>query len=353
MDPILVWLVALSPGLLHPLLILAYWNRFDQRKQSIRTLLDHAAARTGSRRSRSEPWKGRLDLNLGSYVIPTFIASVLSMAAGLVMVSGAVPGVLPPVIAQFARSIPPAAVAGFAGAYVWGTYDLIGRFRILNLPANALHLVWFRLLLGPIFGSFVQAIFASSVGVPLIFALMAVPVSTLFNWIQDQARDKFQIPTEPVVAPGWERIQGLTPDTIERLKEADVASISHLANQDPIHLLRRTNFEWRNVLDMMDQANLALYAGPAMEKLRRRGIRGAIEMAILWDRLNGRDAGIRQMTEKLVADIAQDLETDEVSVKNLLLNLSEDPQVERIWTLWYDRSTPGEDASAQATWPGR
>ena len=50
-------------------------------------------------------------------------------------------------------------------------------------------------------------------------------------------------------------------------------------------MLRRTNLEWRNVLDMMDQAFLLIYVGPPIAKLRAMGICGAIEAAVLYQRL--------------------------------------------------------------------
>jgi hypothetical protein len=50
---------------------------------------------------------------------------------------------LPAALFEFIKQTPAAASAGFAGAYLWSLYDFTDRFRILNLPTNALHAMWF------------------------------------------------------------------------------------------------------------------------------------------------------------------------------------------------------------------
>jgi hypothetical protein len=72
-----------------------------------------------------------------------------------------------------------------------------------------------------------------------------------------------------------------------------------------------------------------------LPKIRVRGIRGAIEMAILHQRLE--DPQTKPEADNVVKALAADLASDEDSMRNLARNLYEDPQVDLIWTLWYER----------------
>lgn len=344
------WFLALVPGFLHPIILFIYFQRFRARKDILLNLINRDPAATGRlevTRNQMAKWKDKLDLPLLSYVLPTVLCGLLSAGAGIVLMSLHDPANelhLSTGVKNLLTSIQSPAVAGFAGAFVWGMYDFIDRFRILNLSPAALHMTWFRLMLGPVLGYFLQYVVKDSLGPFVAFAVATLPVPDIAQWVREKARSALSITASASAIPQWELLQGLTPDIISRLIEADVSSVAHLANQDPINLLRRTNLEWRNVLDMMDQAYLCTYVTDKLPKLRLRGIRGAIEIAILHTRL---DRGTWTLdfskqsapmeAEGVVKALALDLATDEVSVRNLARNFYEDPQVDLIWTLWYGR----------------
>jgi hypothetical protein len=88
---------------------------------------------------------------------------------------------------------------------------------------------------------------------------------------------------------------------------------------------------------MMDQAYLVIYIGEDIKKTRPKGIRGAIEGAVLWGRFVRGDPETRAYAEALMTSLAKDLEIELADVKNLLRNLWEDPQVDLIWSLWFER----------------
>jgi hypothetical protein len=354
------WLLAILPGLLHPLLLWIYFLRFRERKDLIKVLLDRSvasgsASNRGEREKQKEEWKDKLDLNVPSFVAPVTITSLISIAGVVVIFdkhfgSANLLG-LPTALFDYTRTIPTlAASAGFAGAYVWGLYDFVDRFRILSLPPSALHMIWFRLILGAVLGNFTEQLKAPNFAPVMAFALASLPVPSLLKWMQDFASQRFAIggPVTPQ-PPKWELVQGLTPDIIDRLYEAGVTSMAHLGNQDPIRLLRGTNIAWRNILDMMDQAYLASYVGDSIDKLRCKGIRGSIEMAIFWQRGMSNDDRTSSDAAALVKSLAPDLGKDEVAVRNLARNLWEDPQVDRIWSLWWDRDEAGRPAAGTET----
>jgi hypothetical protein len=338
---LIFWALALIPGLLHPLLLWIYNIRFGERKSLVARLLERSGTGDGSVPVRREglkqkqEWEGRLDLGLRTFVPPVCLSALISVAASVVILAAHLPNNdlrLPKALLDFAKLATPAAIAGFAGAYVWGIYDFVDRFRTLSLPVGALHMIWFRLLLGPILGGYSAELLNKDFAPVFSFALASIPVASLLKWMQDTASQKFSIGSQSSnVPPRWELVQGLTQDIVARLNEVGVSSVAHLANQDPVNLLRLTNIEWRNILDMMDQAYLASYVDDAIVKLRPKGIRGSIEMAVLHDRVRKGDAN----AVAVIQSIAPDLGKDEASVKNLVQNLAEDPQVQRIWSLWW------------------
>jgi len=296
-----------------------------------------------------QEWKNKLVLDLPGYLYRTAIASVLTASGTLFVLArfDSAQSPLPSALVRIAGMAPPAAVAGFVGAYLWSLYDLVDRFRVLNLPVGAVHVVWFRLLLGPLLGTYAQqlGIFGTNFAPIAIFMIMAFPVADITKWLRDLASQRFSIGGPPPTAPPlWELIQGLTPDVISRLNEVGISNVAHLANQDPVNLLSRTNLEWRNVLDMMDQAYLVTYVEKNIEKLRIKGIRGSIEGAILWARLHSNDPTTKTDAAALIQSLAIDIGITENGVKNLLQNLWEDPQVDLIWSLWFDRDVTIQSA---------
>ena len=138
----------------------------------------------------------------------------------------------------------------------------------------------------------------------------------------------------PGEEPNLHHIQGLTPKIIDRLSEEEIYSTEHLANADPIKLLLRTKFEWKVILDIIDQAILFNYTGERITNLRTLGIRGAIELAEIGTHLQITDDEAKQQAESMVPTIASTLEVDEHVVKQLMYTLIEDPQLDFIWTLW-------------------
>ena len=80
-----------------------------------------------------EEWKNKLVLDLPGYLYPTAIASVLTASGTLFVLArfDSAQSPLPSALARIAGMAPPAAVAGFVGAYLWSLYDLVDRFRVL------------------------------------------------------------------------------------------------------------------------------------------------------------------------------------------------------------------------------
>jgi hypothetical protein len=356
------WILAAVSGLIYPTLACAYFLQYGRRKAEVRQLLEisdltsayvaafHRPPKEKSTESKEQANKvlnNVLDLNGKAWVIPLAICMLVAAAGtGVCLISTGRPFGPVSLETWIGRNVSPYAIAGFAGGYVWGLYDLLERFTIFNWTPASIHWLYFRLVLGPILGGYLALLFNPNIGPFVAFAVAAFPASTVRNWLRVWVRDKLSLPdpTESDVKPMWGMIQGLTPNIVDRLKEAGVSSAAHLANDDPIRLLRVTNIEWKNILDMMDQAYLTLYVGDSVSALRPLGIRGAVEMAELYRRRQHRGDPLPAPS----GEVADALKIGTEAVTNLARNLAHDPVVTFLNRLWFGPLEHGRTESVAA-----
>jgi len=261
---------------------------------------------------------------------------------------------LPDATVSQLKQVPLVVLAGFAGAYVWGLWGCIERFRVVNWTPGFIHGLWVRTLLGGALASMVP--FPSGSELLAAFSLGVFPVATLRKWLQHQFGKKLGMGDEEEGAgPRWSVIQGVTPELIERLAEADVTTPTGLANADPFQLFLRTNIIWRHILDLIDQAILAQYVGEKIRAVRAVGIRGSIEAALVAQRLLPPNEGddpphpsVVESAEATNEKLSFVLDQPTQVTRNLLQNLYEDAQVKLISDLWFEENGKGVRPAAPA-----
>ena len=279
------------------------------------------------------------------HVVPLVLCGLVTLPVSVVGASVAgLPLGLPEAIARVASAAPVAVLAGFAGAYLWGLVACIDRFRVVNLTPSFVHGLWVRLLVGGVLGGLVGVPFKAEYAPLLAFSLGVFPSITLRKWLRRRAAKTVGLEDDGEGAgPGWSVIEGITPELVDRLEEADVSSPTALANADPFRLFLDTNVAWRHILDLIDQAILAGYVGAKLAAARPKGVRGAIEMAILGERRNllRPDNPVRQDAERTITELSRALDQPEEATRTLIQNLVEDAQVELVWNLWYEEPARG------------
>lgn len=281
-----------------------------------------------------------------AYVLPITINVVLTLSAGLLCLVKA--GIdfpfLPHDLVLLVRSIPAVCIAGFGGAYIWGMYDLLRRFQQINLSPVSLHYIWLKLLLAPPLAYLLTLPLAGSLRNPIAFALMAIPVARIYDFMINQAKNgaNLQWTSEPTEGPTLGNLQGVTDTTVQILIDEGITSATQLALVDPFKLLLKTNLEWRVILDLIDQALLFNYIGNKVASIRSMGCRCSIELATLQQLLTSSDLERKAEGEQRTAELATKLELDLHSTKNLIENCYEDLQIQFIWDLWGD-AIPSEE----------
>ena len=356
----LLWIAALLPGIFYIVLCVVYRPLLDGRKAEIRAIMGrgetfqkYIMAFSTSRMDRDATLASLYAESYGArrYVMPVFELFLATFVAVVLFLVKAGFPMLPADLQQILARIPPESLAALAGAMLWGMYESVQRFEIIDLSPASLHYLALRLLLTPVIAPLFGAAFSDTLKYLIAVGIGAFPVQTILDFLKGQARSKLQITgqAEPVESPTLHKLQGMTPSMLQRLQNEGFESAEHVAGADPFKLLLKTNLEWKVILDIIDQAILFDYLGEGMALLRPMGIRGSIEIAAIQQDLlddNERDGAL-----KLVATIARVLNQDELGVRNLIRNAYEDVQVDLIWALWGETVLEAEESAADGQEP--
>jgi len=363
MGAVVAWSVTSIPCVIYLLFAGSYFVRGRSRREQVEQLFEVETVRAfylkAYRVKTLEGLAARILPRWTEHVLPLAICAAITFPVSVMAARAAD---LPLGLAQDLLdkiAVPPQVLAGFAGAYLWGLVACIERFRVVNWTPGFTHGLWIRILISGVLGGLLPFP-ADAAYLPLLaFSLGAFPVATLGKWVRRRAGKILGLEEDDEGAgPRWSTIQGVTPELLDRLREADVASPAALANADPFRLFLRTNITWRHILDLIDQAILVGYIGEKIELVRPMGIRGAIEMGLVAERLikldpeNVRHKPVLTSAAATLAKLSKALGHDDTDVtRNLIQNLDEDAQVELIWNLWFEEEAKGVISDALADPP--
>jgi hypothetical protein len=342
--------MALLAGLLYPAIYMGYRQVLAQKRLEISNVVTDDLARFYRRVfGISTEALFKKSYSLYSYSLAVVLNAVFAFGLVLLALERAGLTCVGSVELQTAVStIPPAVVAALAGAYLWGLYDALRRYRSVSLTPESLHFMWLRVAIAGAISPFVALTFQGGLATLIGFGLGAFPLGALLNFVQAQAAEKLKIKGQlyPSEEPTLQNIQGLTSSALDSLAEIGIESTEHLAYADPLKLFLRTNLPWKVILDMIDGALLFNYVGPRMEGLRPLGIRGAIELSAINDLFtesNAQDRG-----QELVKLIARTISQAEESVRNLIQTVEDDYQVRFVAELWGSAYSQEQVTTTQA-----
>lgn len=336
-DTIWTWILALIPALLYFWLYLSYLQVINDKRDELKGLLTRGGAMQQYVKAYGE--KGNDPQQVASRILICnnyaplsylrallFTAFLTTAATAIAIARAGLPITLPSRLVEFLKASPaiPAMLAGCAGAFVWGLYELLRRYRVGDLTPSAIYFTGIRLLVLAAVGPALSTVLKKGFSWAIAFGLGVLPLNTIADVAAEPTRRALKIaaPEPPGQDKLFEVIQGLTPEMIDRLNEAGIDNAQQLAFTDPLRLLVRTNLGWKVILDLVDQAFLAVYVGPKIAELRPLGVRGAVELCGVKDNV------------QIVESIAAILGRSRDDVAGLIDTVCYDPTRAFIAELW-------------------
>jgi hypothetical protein len=158
------------------------------------------------------------------------------------------------------------------------------------------------------------------------------------------------------------KLQGINNAIVERLSNEDITTISQIAYCNPVQLVMRSNLNFIFVTDCMNQALAWMYLEDDLNKIRRFGLRGAVEIKHWLDHYYDTDEDptrrrnheiARSAFPKIASAVNQDPD-----LKTLLVvfhEIAEDPFtcfLERLWSVTSQAALPTQSAGPAASTPG-
>ena len=132
-------------------------------------------------------------------------------------------------------------------------------------------------------------------------------------------------------------IEGIDLTTADLLAEYGVGSVQHLATAEPGELCDRTLLPLDRILDWIDQAMLIRYLRKHIAVCRPMGIRGAINLALVHMRTDGKPDGD---DAKLLASLAEKTGMPFAAIDNIGRAMRNEYMVGLIYELQQGRSFP-------------
>jgi hypothetical protein len=321
--------------------LLSATERFNARRANVETTFTRASGRASTEGEDLEIYRPSIALMLAAAACVTLVFSVAAVLGQW----GNVFGVQ---VDDRAAAIRGAAYTAL-GAYAYTLYLLTNRLNsaaltpmfLINAAVRAASAMAFGALLG-VLGP--KDLFQGGSGT-LIFFLVGFFPAWAIGAIRNKAKEIFAPDEKGCDSLPLCLIDGLDDGIVDRLAEAGLWDIQHLAAARPHEVVLRTLYPVYRVLDWMDQANLITYVRGSVTEFRKLGVRGAIDMRALYndymslDKNNLQPIEVRAARAKEVLDaIAQKTALPLPSLLFIGESLRDDSLVQVILELWFQGS---------------
>jgi hypothetical protein len=179
---------------------------------------------------------------------------------------------------------------GVAGAFVYVLTEFGARFFRNDLTVGAA--VWgiITLIVGPALAVALAIAWKMEAGtspwqsgIVLFFAGLAP--RRVVSIVESVALQLLKAPTDATVpskSVPLTSLRGLTSEVAVRLREENVHDVSTLAYADPVRLVLSLPYDLRQIVDWLDQAQLAVACPQQFDALRDAGVTGAIDLSWRW-----------------------------------------------------------------------
>ncbi len=178
---------------------------------------------------------------------------------------------------------------GVAGAFTYVLFTFGSRSFRNDLTVGAATWAVVTLVTGPALAVVValvgklEASDATWQSAVVLFAAGVAP-RRVMSIIESVALQFLKAPAEASIAKliPLTTLRGVSPELALRLREENIEDVTGLAYADPIRLVQSLPYDLRQVVEWIDQAQLAVALPGQYETLLQRGVTGAIDLAWRW-----------------------------------------------------------------------
>lgn len=211
MAKFLYWLAAILPSLPFLLIYLAYRRTLLGKRLTVQQVMvrknvleSYFNALGKSNEASGKPLTAEdvvqflfnLYYHWGSYAFGIGLNMAVSCILSIAILSKAgVPLGLPPALQLLAQKMLPTVAFGFAGAYIWDLYDLLNRYRGVDITPASYQFAWLRLLAGSVIGPLASLAVTEGLKNLIAFGVGVLPLQTLFQFVADYASKRLSITT--------------------------------------------------------------------------------------------------------------------------------------------------------------
>jgi len=234
--------------------------------------------------------------------------------------------------------LPSKAVAALSGSYTWVVYGLIMGSTKYDLSPQLLISAVLRIVVAAPLGYAVGALAEPGFGVFLAFTVGAFPLATIKTLLQRIATKKLNLDmgvnSAGATSDQVPKLNGVDAATADRLQDADITTVAQLAYCDPVQVAMRTNMAFDVVLDLVSQALAWIYLEDKLDVARKFGMRGALEIAGLYENLSSDNADTKAAAEGAFASIAAAVQLDPDGLKRTFMEIAGDPYTNFLASVW-------------------
>jgi hypothetical protein len=257
---------------------------------------------------------------------------------------------------------------GVAGAFVYVLMEFGGRFFRNDLTIGAATWAIITLIVGPTLAVILAVAWKMDAGpspwqsgAVLFFAGLAPRrIVTIIEGVALQllkAPSETTVPSKLVPIAG---LRGITPEIATRLREENIGDVRSLAFADAIRLVQSLPYDLRQIIDWVDQAQLAVTLPKHYEALADRGVTGAIDLAWRWLRASVKTTEAGSFLEptlepppafKALVGLGANADADAAVVYEAAAQLFYEEQVCLLWVMYNSFSTTagGVDLGSEPT----
>jgi hypothetical protein len=213
----------------------------------------------------------------------------------------------------------------FLGAYIWSCHNIVRRLIAGDLAPIEYFNTSLRMILAPLLSLMVSFLLQAS-GSPT-FLLQSLPVIAFMTgmlpgaavlWLEERFGQLLKFSERGAPDLPLAMIEGLNRHHAVRLGEVGIDNAQNLAEADLVELILKTPFNPNQLIDWIAQARLYVYVKDHLERLRRCGIRSALDLADL------------APDEARIAQIAKLAELSDLALATIARHLQADPAIARL-----------------------